>query len=47
MIVLGPQACGSLDESALREWLVADGLGGALRPAIVVHGSLTEGEGAR
>lgn len=28
MIVLGPQACGSLDESASREWLVADGLGG-------------------
>ena len=28
MIVLGPQACGSLDECALREWLVADGLGG-------------------
>ncbi len=28
MIVLGPQTCGSLDESASREWLVADGLGG-------------------
>lgn len=28
MIALGPQACGSLDESAGREWLVADGLGG-------------------
>ena len=28
MIVLGPQVCGSLDESARREWLVADGLGG-------------------
>jgi len=28
VIVLGPQACGSLDECALREWLVADGLGG-------------------
>jgi predicted glycogen debranching enzyme len=26
--VLGPQACGTLDESARREWLVADGLGG-------------------
>lgn len=28
MIALGPQACGSLDESSRREWLVADGLGG-------------------
>lgn len=28
MIVLGPQACGRLDEAAAREWLVADGLGG-------------------
>ena len=28
MIALGPQACGSLDEAASREWLVADGLGG-------------------
>ncbi len=28
MIALGPQACGTLEESALREWLVADGLGG-------------------
>lgn len=28
MIVLGPQACGNLDEAASREWLVADGLGG-------------------
>ena len=28
MIVLGPQSCGSLDEAASREWLVADGLGG-------------------
>ncbi len=28
MIALGPQACGSLDESASREWLVTDGLGG-------------------
>lgn len=28
MIVCGPQLCGSLDESALREWLVTDGLGG-------------------
>jgi len=25
---LGPQACGGLDESSRREWLVADGLGG-------------------
>lgn len=25
---LGPQACGSLDESSKREWLVADGVGG-------------------
>jgi predicted glycogen debranching enzyme len=25
---LGPQACGSLDEAVLREWLVADGVGG-------------------
>jgi predicted glycogen debranching enzyme len=25
---LGPQVCGSLEEGALREWLVADGLGG-------------------
>ncbi|NRG42014.1 UbiD family decarboxylase [Rathayibacter sp. VKM Ac-2835] len=32
---------------SVRDALVADGLGGALRPAIVVHGSLTEGEGAR
>src|SRR6266498_3762234 len=24
----GPQVCGSLDEGASREWLVADGLGG-------------------
>ncbi len=28
MIVLGPQACGGLDEAAGREWLVTDGLGG-------------------
>ena len=28
MIQLGPQACGTLAESAPREWLVADGLGG-------------------
>ncbi len=27
-IRLGPQACGTLDEAALREWLVADGVGG-------------------
>ena len=25
---LGPQMCGTLAESALREWLVADGAGG-------------------
>src|SRR3954451_12620757 len=25
---LGPQACGTLEEAALREWLVADGVGG-------------------
>ncbi len=25
---LGPQACGTLDEAAKREWLVADGVGG-------------------
>ncbi len=28
MIALGPQACGTLDEAARREWLVTDGLGG-------------------
>ena len=28
MIALGPQACGSLEEAASREWLVTDGLGG-------------------
>jgi predicted glycogen debranching enzyme len=27
-ISFGPQTCGSLDEAAAREWLVADGLGG-------------------
>ncbi len=27
-VVFGPQVCGTLAESALREWLVADGLGG-------------------
>jgi predicted glycogen debranching enzyme len=27
-IRLGPQACGTLEESASREWLVADGVGG-------------------
>ena len=27
-IRFGPQTCGSLDEAAAREWLVADGLGG-------------------
>ena len=27
-IRFGPQVCGSLDEGASREWLVADGLGG-------------------
>ena len=27
-IRFGPQGCGTLDESALREWLVADGAGG-------------------
>ena len=27
-IRLGPQACGTLDEAAKREWLVADGVGG-------------------
>jgi hypothetical protein len=26
--VFGPQVCGTLAEAALREWLVADGLGG-------------------
>ena len=28
MIALGPQACGTSEESTRREWLVADGLGG-------------------
>src|SRR5262245_8665201 len=28
MIRLGPQVCGTLDEAARREWLVADGVGG-------------------
>ena len=28
MIRLGPQVCGTIEESARREWLVADGLGG-------------------
>jgi len=28
VIALGPQACGALEESSLREWLVTDGLGG-------------------
>ena len=28
MIALGPHACGTLEESSRREWLVADGLGG-------------------
>ncbi|MFL5927423.1 MAG: amylo-alpha-1,6-glucosidase [Gaiellaceae bacterium] len=28
MIRLGPQLCGSLDESSRREWLVTDGVGG-------------------
>lgn len=27
-IAFGPQTCGSLDEAAAREWLVADGVGG-------------------
>jgi predicted glycogen debranching enzyme len=27
-IALGPEACGTLEESAQREWLVADGVGG-------------------
>ena len=27
-ILLGPQVCGTLDEAAKREWLVADGVGG-------------------
>jgi predicted glycogen debranching enzyme len=27
-ILLGPQLCGTLDESSTREWLVTDGLGG-------------------
>jgi predicted glycogen debranching enzyme len=27
-IAVGPQGCGTLDEAAAREWLVADGLGG-------------------
>jgi predicted glycogen debranching enzyme len=27
-IRIGPQACGTLDEAATREWLVADGVGG-------------------
>jgi predicted glycogen debranching enzyme len=27
-IVIGPQRCGTLDESSTREWLVTDGLGG-------------------
>jgi glycogen debranching enzyme len=27
-VVFGPQVCGTLAEAALREWLVADGLGG-------------------
>lgn len=28
MVRFGPQLCGNLDESAAREWLVADGVGG-------------------
>ena len=28
MVRFGPQACGSLDEAAAREWLVSDGVGG-------------------
>ncbi len=28
MIRFGPQACGTLDEAATREWLLADGVGG-------------------
>jgi predicted glycogen debranching enzyme len=28
VIALGPQTCGTLDESARREWLVTDGVGG-------------------
>ena len=27
-IAFGPQVCGRLDEGAVREWLVPDGLGG-------------------
>jgi predicted glycogen debranching enzyme len=35
-IRLGPQACGTLEESSRREWLVADGLGGYAMGTVAV-----------
>src|SRR3954470_4289434 len=53
---LGPQACGTLEEAALREWLVADGVGGYAMGTVAglrtrrYHGLLAvavDGPGAR
>jgi predicted glycogen debranching enzyme len=55
-IRLGPQACGTLEEAALREWLVADGAGGYAMGTVAglrtrrYHGLLAvavDGPGAR
>ncbi len=55
-IGFGPQTCGSLDEAAAREWLVADGLGGYAMGTVAglrtrrYHGLLVvavDGPGAR
>jgi predicted glycogen debranching enzyme len=55
-IAFGPQTCGSLDEAAAREWLVADGLGGYAMGTVAglrtrrYHGLLVvavDGPGAR
>ncbi len=55
-ISFGPQTCGSLDEAAAREWLVADGLGGYAMGTVAglrtrrYHGLLVvavDGPGAR
>ena len=55
-IAFGPQTCGSLDEAAAREWLVADGVGGYAMGTVAglrtrrYHGLLVvavDGPGAR
>jgi predicted glycogen debranching enzyme len=52
VISFGPQTCGTLEEAALREWLVADGLGGYAMGTIAglrtrrYHGLLVVADGS-